>query len=384
MPPCPYCKAPLPLMAPRCPTCGQSIQWAQPAEAPPESVATVPPQWSPPASARAAPPRPPIAPPPATSDPRPPHAASIPRSPLATSPGPPPARQPTSFMAAASAVSPPARQSTSYQAPPAAAPPRQPTSFQSEVTAPNSPMPRPPSATVPAAVPPPARAPVKSAVPPPTSQSDPTLPDARLSSLGREAVAPAVAAPVATPAAQPSTPPAAASSATIETAADLPAEGEVVPQISIRRVAPLWRRLLAWAVDGALLGGVFAALLSLAAKLVHHGPPSRQDGLDWAAETVLAYSKLIGPALALFAILALTYLALFTVLGGQTPGKRLAGIQVIDSNGHGPLPTRAVLRAILALGSGLLVMMGFLLVIFDRRRQTLHDKLAGTFVVMRA
>ena len=99
---------------------------------------------------------------------------------------------------------------------------------------------------------------------------------------------------------------------------------------------------------------------------------------------MLAYSKLIGPALGLFALLTVVYLALFTALGGQTPGKRLLGIKVIDANGQGPLPTRAVLRAILALGSGVLMLMGFFLVLFDRRRQTLHDKLAGTFVVMRA
>jgi uncharacterized RDD family membrane protein YckC len=132
------------------------------------------------------------------------------------------------------------------------------------------------------------------------------------------------------------------------------------------------------------MGTVFMGLLSMAVRMVHHGPPSRQDGLDWAAETLLAYSKLIAPAVALLALVVLNYLTIFTALGGQTPGKRLLGIQVIDAKGNGPSPACAALRAFLALGSGALVLMGFLLVPFDRRRQALHDKLAGTFVVTRA
>ena len=75
------------------------------------------------------------------------------------------------------------------------------------------------------------------------------------------------------------------------------------------------------------------------------------------------------------------YLALFTALGGQTPGKRLMGLQVVDASGAEPGILRSALRALLALGSGLMVLMGFLLVLFDRRRQTLHDKLAHTYVI---
>jgi uncharacterized RDD family membrane protein YckC len=149
----------------------------------------------------------------------------------------------------------------------------------------------------------------------------------------------------------------------------------------IVRVAPVWMRFCAWLVDAALLLLILWGFLWLATGLVHRGSLSRQEGLDWVAETLLSYASIWIPALGLFSLITVGYLALFTALGGQTPGKRLLGLQVVDANGAEPGILRSALRAFLALGSGLLVLMGFLLVLFDRRRQALHDKLAHTYVI---
>jgi uncharacterized RDD family membrane protein YckC len=160
------------------------------------------------------------------------------------------------------------------------------------------------------------------------------------------------------------------------------AEPETRPLPRVVRVAPVWRRLCAWLVDSALLLLIFWGFLLMASGLVHRGsPPSRQAGLDWLTETLLAYASVWVPALALFSLITVGYLALFTALGGQTPGKRLLRLQVVDASGAEPGIFRSALRALLALGSGLMVLMGFLLVLFDRRRQALHDKLAHTYVI---
>ena len=90
---------------------------------------------------------------------------------------------------------------------------------------------------------------------------------------------------------------------------------------------------------------------------------------------------------------------------GGTLGKRWAGLRVIDATGAAPGMKRAVVRAIPAFGLGLLGLVNDLVhrwwglwsppldyvslllplddlwMIWDRRKQTLHDKLAGTFVV---
>ena len=153
------------------------------------------------------------------------------------------------------------------------------------------------------------------------------------------------------------------------------------PPPRVAKVAPLWRRSCAWLVDAAVLLVILWGFLWIAAGLVQRGSPSRQTGLDWLAATLLAYGKIWVPSLALFSLITVGYLALFTALGGQTPGKRLLGLQVVDANGDEPGILRSAMRALLALGSGLLVLMGFLLVVFDRRRQALHDKLAHTYVI---
>ena len=160
------------------------------------------------------------------------------------------------------------------------------------------------------------------------------------------------------------------------------ADTETRPLPRIVRVAPVWMRACAWLVDSALLLLILWGFLLMASGLVHRGsPPGRQAGLDWLTETVLVYASVWVPALGLFSLITVAYLALFTALGGQTPGKRLLGLQVVDASGAEPGILRSALRALLALGSGLMVLMGFLLVLFDRRRQALHDKLAHTYVI---
>jgi uncharacterized RDD family membrane protein YckC len=146
-------------------------------------------------------------------------------------------------------------------------------------------------------------------------------------------------------------------------------------------VAPTWRRLLAWVADLAALALLAGVFLWGATKMVHHGTPSRQSGLDWLAETLLAYRQLWVPGALLLAVLSVLYLTLFTALGGQTPGKWLLRLRVIDRTGACPSPLRSAVRAALAVASGLLGLLGFFFVLVDRRGQALHDKLAGTFVV---
>jgi uncharacterized RDD family membrane protein YckC len=147
------------------------------------------------------------------------------------------------------------------------------------------------------------------------------------------------------------------------------------------RVAPLWRRLLAWCIDFALISTMTSLFFWAAAAMVRRDLP-RPD-LDLLLVPSRTSATLALMWLLLFAMMTLLYLALFTALGGETPGKGLLGLRVIDRWGQTPSAGRSVVRATLALGSAAFALTGFFLVLFDRRRQALHDKLAGTFVVLR-
>jgi uncharacterized RDD family membrane protein YckC len=75
------------------------------------------------------------------------------------------------------------------------------------------------------------------------------------------------------------------------------------------------------------------------------------------------------------------YFALFWTGPGQTPGMRLMGVRVLSPSGETPSLFRSLVRvvglvlAIIPLGAG------FLPVLFDSRRRSLPDYLAGTTVI---
>ena len=67
---------------------------------------------------------------------------------------------------------------------------------------------------------------------------------------------------------------------------------------------------------------------------------------------------------------------------GQTLGKRLLGIRVYDFNGQGPIGYgRALLRYIGRIVSGIPCALGYLWMLWDKEKQTWHDKFATTVVV---
>lgn len=81
-------------------------------------------------------------------------------------------------------------------------------------------------------------------------------------------------------------------------------------------------------------------------------------------------------------ILSFFYYVGFWLLAGQTPGKALLGLVIVQADG-GPLrPGPAIVRWLGYWLSGILF-LGYLWILVDDRRQALHDKLARTLVVHR-
>lgn len=192
--------------------------------------------------------------------------------------------------------------------------------------------------------------------------------------------APAVAAPAATgtpatptPAAALSELPASRQTRANPSAVDVSDATKVKTESTVLAApAPLGRRLVAWAVDVSLIALLVGGFLAGAILLI------APEGLT-VLRGLLAVSV---PALLLSGVLAFVYTTLFGFLfQGKTPGRRVAGLRLVDATGAAPTPGRALLRAALSLVSFALFLSGFWLGLFDRRGQTLHDKLTQTFVV---
>ena len=76
-------------------------------------------------------------------------------------------------------------------------------------------------------------------------------------------------------------------------------------------------------------------------------------------------------------VLSVAYYVAFWVWRGQTPGKMIVEIKVISA-GNAPLTLN---RAMLGFIRYIIVWLLFPMIIFDSRKQGLHDKIANTYVV---
>jgi uncharacterized RDD family membrane protein YckC len=149
------------------------------------------------------------------------------------------------------------------------------------------------------------------------------------------------------------------------------------------RPASLWRRLLALAVDAGAIAGVAALYLMLASSVAGvQAPQTSLSGLDAFVAQVRSLQSVLLPGTALLLVLSLVYCAVSAFLwNGRTLGRRLLGLRLVDTHGLAPAPGRAIVRAMLASLSFGLFLAGFWMALFDRRGQTLHDKLTSTYVV---
>lgn len=64
-----------------------------------------------------------------------------------------------------------------------------------------------------------------------------------------------------------------------------------------------------------------------------------------------------------------------------TLGKIVMGIRVVNKDGRGIDFSKALLRNLSKLLSAFILGIGYIMMIFDDRKQGLHDKIADTFVV---
>ena len=120
--------------------------------------------------------------------------------------------------------------------------------------------------------------------------------------------------------------------------------------------ASFGRRLVALLIDGVLLLVVYAFVAALT-----------------SASTAQVLDLVVG----------LAYWGYFEgSASGQTVGKRVMGIRVIDFAKGGPIGFgRALLRYVGRIVSSIPCLLGYFWMLWDKEKQTWHDKIANTVVV---
>ncbi len=145
----------------------------------------------------------------------------------------------------------------------------------------------------------------------------------------------------------------------------------------MKNYASFGRRLVAVLIDGFILSMVsfFITRFFPGANPYVYG----QRGLV-PASTFMGTS-LVGTLLSL--LIGWGYYVYFIGSKGQTVGKMAMGIKVVNMGGKGhPDYMHAFLREVVGkFISGLLFALGYLWMLWDGKKQTWHDKIAGTVVV---
>jgi uncharacterized RDD family membrane protein YckC len=133
------------------------------------------------------------------------------------------------------------------------------------------------------------------------------------------------------------------------------------------RPAAAGERVSAGAIDLAFLLVVWCSVVLLASSAGH--VPLR--GLLAAWPYLGAYLVFLG----------LVYAVYFTGTTGQTLGKIVVGLRVVDTMGRPPSAWKALLRAVLGVVSILAAFAGFIPSAFDPARRALHDRVLKTRVI---
>ncbi len=109
--------------------------------------------------------------------------------------------------------------------------------------------------------------------------------------------------------------------------------------------------------------------------------------IDGILLTALSYAALYAIGEGAYVVVSLLGGILYYVLleggeTGQTLGKKMVGIRVVDARAAGQLGYgRAFIRYIGRYVSSVVLLLGYLWMLWDREKQTWHDKMASSYVV---
>ena len=135
-------------------------------------------------------------------------------------------------------------------------------------------------------------------------------------------------------------------------------------------------RLVAKLIDFGVIMG-FMMILSVGVAMFVSAAAA--GGPDSGAGSVIVVVFIVWYAFCLFAPIA--YNAHWVAQSGATIGKKAMGLKVVRANGKNVSTGQAWGRAFADLLSQMTMYIGYLLVVFDDEKRSLHDHVCGTRVI---
>lgn len=151
------------------------------------------------------------------------------------------------------------------------------------------------------------------------------------------------------------------------------------PSAASAPLAGFWPRVGAYLLDAlivnaAAFGAMFAIGFVFGLAVAFSGGDPEQ--MSTSQETIFGAITIV-----ISFVLPLGYFIIAEGTWGKTVGKHAAGIRVVDTERHDISYGKAAGRAFGRIISGLPLGLGFLWAAWDDRKQTWHDKMAGTLVI---
>jgi uncharacterized RDD family membrane protein YckC len=142
--------------------------------------------------------------------------------------------------------------------------------------------------------------------------------------------------------------------------------------------APFWRRLAAIVYDSVLILAIWMVVAFIVLSLFGIDNARTVDGEAVALDPL--YKNILFAAMILSAY---TFFGWFWTHSGQTLGMQAWRIRVVNSDGESISAAQSANRFGLALVSGLLLGAGFFMMLFNTKKETLHDKYSNTQLVLK-
>lgn len=132
------------------------------------------------------------------------------------------------------------------------------------------------------------------------------------------------------------------------------------------KYAGFWIRFVANLIDSIWLYGIIYALLWVLIGSDIFNPDAKYTLTQFSFEYVIPFVVVMA----------------FWIYTGATPGKMLFNLKIVDAETKGPVtPLRLVLRYLGYFISILPLGLGFLWIVWDKNKQSWHDKIAKTVII---
>lgn len=134
---------------------------------------------------------------------------------------------------------------------------------------------------------------------------------------------------------------------------------------------------MAFLIDMVILYFIFLVLFFIEFMALHTGSVSRFPRVSLTE----MMENFVMPYYIVTLLVYMLYFTYFHGITGQTPGKMILGLMVVQTTGEKMTLGIAFLRWVGYILSSLFLYLGFIWIAFDGKKQGWHDKIAGTVVI---